>query len=165
MKKRTMRRKPHPLCTPVGQALALQALRQDMLNIGLACLAVEHGSEQRALLARLAFMIGIGAEVAAVADVPGDNRAGMHQALAEVVAMACNGCTWDAAWAAQLQLALEIAGDLMREHHRHAMRVLPGARALSDDISAGRIRPDSVAPLVWPESHENDSCQRLAVAA
>lgn len=150
MRKRTARNKANPLCTPVGRALALQALRQDMLNIGLACLAVEHGSEQRALLARLAFMIGIGAELAAAVPVPGDNRAGMHQALAEVVRMACEGCRWDAAWSAQLQLALEIAGELMLEHNGHAMRVLSSARALADDIAAGRVRPDAIAPLVWP---------------
>ncbi|ADU98995.1 hypothetical protein [Alicycliphilus denitrificans] len=151
MKKHPTRHKPDPLCTPVGRALALQALRRDMLDIGLACLAVEHGSEQRALLARLAFMIGIGAELAAALPVPGDNRAGMHQALAEVVRMACDGCAWDAAWAAQLQLALEISGELMLEHSSHAMRVLPGARALADDIAKGNIRPDAVAPLEWLE--------------
>lgn len=159
------RRKPNALLSPVGRALAVQAMRQDMLDIGLACLAVEHGSEQRALLARLAFMIGIGAELAATFPMQGYNRAGMHQALAEVVAMACNGCTWDAGWSAQLQLALEIAGDLMLEHHHHAMRVLPSARALADDISAGRIREDAVAPLVWPLQHHNEDGAQLCVAA
>jgi hypothetical protein len=162
MKKHPTRHRPDPLCTPVGRALALRALRQDMLDIGLACLAVEHASEQRALLSRLAFMIGIGAELAAAFPVQGDNRAGMHQALAEVVRMACDGCTWDAAWAAQMQLALEIAGELMLEHSHHALRMLPSARALADDIAAGRVRADAVAPLEWAEPDAQQHCAAAA---
>lgn len=143
----------------------MKALRQDMLDIGIKCLTVEHGSEQRALLARLAFMLGVGAEVAAVAKVLGDNRAGLHQSLAEVVRMACDGCRWDDAWAAQLQLALEVSAEVMLDNTQWAMLVLPGARALADDISAGRIRPDAIEPLVLPENYENDSCKRLPAMA
>lgn len=153
MKKRSNNRKHQHgwrwLCSPVGTAVALQGLRQDMLDIGLACLAVEHGSEQRALLARLACLIGIGAEVAAAHPVAGDNRAGLHQALAEVLRMACDGCSWDASWAAQLQLALEVSDELMLEHSRYALKVAPGAKGLADDITAGRVRADAVAPFEW----------------
>lgn len=133
--------------SPVGRAIALQWLHGEMLNISVACLAVEHGSEQRPLLARLAFMIGIGAEVAAQRPVAGSNRAGLHQALAEVLRMACAGCRWDASWAAQLQLALEVSAELMLEHATLAQAVLPGAMGLSDDIKTGRVRADAIEPF------------------
>lgn len=151
MKKKIMRRKADPLQSPVGRAVALQALRQDMLSIGIKCFMAPHGSEQRELLAQLAFMLGIGAEVAAAVPVLGNNREGLHQSLAEVVRMACNGCRWDDAWAAQMQLALEVSAELMLEHPRQAMLVIPGAKGLAKDIEAGRIRPDAIAPLIWPQ--------------
>ena len=152
------------LASPVARAIAkreLQALHSQMAAIGDRCLQVAHESEQRELLANLAFMIGVGAEVAAVAKVLGDNRAGLHQSLAEVVRMASDGCRWNADWAAQLQLALDVSAEVMMENAHRAMQVLPGARALADDIRAGRVHPDVLAPLVMPGHYKEDSSQRL----
>ncbi|MGD9773846.1 hypothetical protein [Diaphorobacter sp.] len=39
----------------------------------------------------------------------------------------------------------------MMDNTALAMRAMPGARALADDITAGRIRPDAIAPLQWPQ--------------
>lgn len=148
------------LASPVAKALAKRAmleLQAEMAAIGHQCLQVPHLSEQRELLARLAVMLGVGAEVAAVVPVLGDNRAGLHQALEEVVRMACDGCRWSAPWAAHLHFAMEVAAEVMMDDTVLAMRVLPGARALSNDIMAGRIRPDAITPLVMPENYKNDS--------
>ena len=156
------------MASPVARAIAkseLQALQAQMAAIGEQCLQVAHESEQRELLASLAFMIGVGAEVAAVIPVLGDNRAGLHQALEEVVRMACDGCKWSAPWAAQLHLALEISAEVMMDDTILAMRVIPGAKDLAEDIMTGRIRPDAIAPLVMPEHYRNDSCQRLQTGA
>lgn len=156
------------LASPVARAIAkreLQALHAQMAAVGDRCLQVAHESEQRELLASLAFMIGVGAEVAAVIPVLGDNRAGLHQALEEVVRMACDGCKWSAPWAAQLHLALEISAEVMMDDTILAMRVIPGAKDLAEDIMTGRIRPDAIAPLVMPEHYRNDSCQRLQTGA
>lgn len=38
----------------------------------------------------------------------------------------------------------------MLAHPQHAMRAQPGVRGLADDITAGRVCADSVAPFVWP---------------
>ena len=148
------RRKQHrrtglaaPLCNPVGKAVAMHALRGDILNMGIKCLAVEHGSAQRELLGQLAFMIGMGAEVAAKVQVLGENRRGLHQSLAQVLRMALDGCAWDASWAAQLQLALEVSAELMVDNHRLAMAVLPGAMALGEDVRVGRVRADAIVPF------------------
>ena len=168
MKKRKPDALERALASPVARAIAkseLQALQAQMALIGESCLQVAHESEQRELLASLAFMIGVGAEVAAVIPVLGDNRAGLHQALEEVVRMACDGCKWSAPWAAQLHLALEISAEVMMDDTILAMRVIPGAKDLAEDIMAGRIRPDAIAPLVMPEHYKNDSCQRLHAGA
>ena len=168
MKKRKPDALERALASPVARAIAkseLQALQAQMALIGESCLQVAHESEQRELLASLAFMIGVGAEVAAVIPVLGDNRAGLHQALEEVVRMACDGCKWSAPWAAQLHLALEISAEVMMDDTILAMRVIPGAKDLAEDIMTGRIRPDAIAPLVMPEHYRNDSCQRLNAGA
>lgn len=156
------------LASPVARAIAkreLQALHSQMAAIGDRCLQVAHESEQRELLANLAFMIGVGAEVAAVVPVLGDNRAGLHQALEEVVRMACDGCRWSGPWAAHLHLAMEVSAEVMMDDTVLAMRVIPGARALAADIMAGRVLPDAVAPLVMPEHYKNESCERLNAVA
>ena len=168
MKKRKPDALERALASPVARAIAkreLQALHAQMAAVGDRCLQVAHESEQRELLASLAFMIGVGAEVAAVIPVLGDNRAGLHQALEEVVRMACDGCKWSAPWAAQLHLALEISAEVMMDDTILAMRVIPGAKDLAEDIMTGRIRPDAIAPLVMPEHYRNDSCQRLQTGA
>lgn len=79
--------------------------------------------------------------------VAGDNRAGLHQALAEVVRMACDAARWDAGWAAQLSVALEVSAEVMMDDAARAMAVAPGARGLAADVRAGRVRMDAVAPL------------------
>ncbi|MBF5006981.1 hypothetical protein [Diaphorobacter caeni] len=138
------------LASSVGRAVALREVREEMASIGLRCLLVDDGSEQRDLLAALAFALGIGAEVAATAVVEGRNREGLHQALAEVVRMACSGCAWDAEWAAQLQAALDISGDLMMANQRRAVEVLDSARALAADVQSGRIQPDAIRQFEMP---------------
>lgn len=156
------------LASPVARAIAkreLLALHAQMAAIGDRCLQVAHESEQRELLASLAFMIGVGAEVAAVVPVLGDNRAGLHQALEEVVRMACDGCRWSGPWAAHLHLAMEVSAEVMMDDKVLAMRVIPGARALANDITTGRIRPDAIAPLELPEHYKNDSCKRFSAEA
>ena len=138
------------LASPVGRAVALRELREEMTSVGLRCLLADDGSDQRELLAALAFMLGCGAEVAATAVVEGRNREGLHQALAEVIRMACNGCVWDAEWAAQLQTALDISGHLMLANQRRAVEVMTSAQALASDVRSGRIRADAINPFVMP---------------
>ena len=61
--------------------------------------------------------------------------------------------------------ALEISAEVMMDDTILAMRVIPGAKDLAEDIMTGRIRPDAIAPLVMPEHYRNDSCQRLNAGA
>lgn len=156
MKKRATARRAHAtrqqraLASPVARAIArreVMAMHATVRGLALACMYAEHGSEQRELLANVAFIVGVGAEVAAVVPVAGDNRAGLHQALAEVVRMACDGARWDTGWAVQLSLALEVSAEVMLQDAAHATAVVPGAQGLAADVRAGRVRMDAVAPL------------------
>ena len=156
------------LRSPVARAIAkreIQELHRQVQEVALVCLAVEHGTEQRELLANLAFMLGIGAEVAAVVPVQGDNRAGLHQSLAEVLRMACDGGRWDESWAAQLHVALELSAELMMDNTHHAALVLTGARELAADVKAGRIWPDAIVPFEMPTHYQIDSCERSHAVA
>lgn len=157
MKSKTTTRRAHTtrqqraLASPVARAIAraeVMTMQATVRGLALACMYAEHGSEQRELLANLAYIVGIGAEVAAVVPVAGDNRAGLHQALAEVVRMACDGARWDAGWAAQVSMALEVSAEVALEDAARAMAVAPGAGELAADVRAGRVRMDAVAPLV-----------------
>ena len=156
MKVRTTNRRAHTtrqqraLVSPVAQAIARRevlAMQGTVRGLALECMYAEHGSEQRELLANVAFIVGVGAEVAAVVPVAGDNREGLHQALTVVVRMACDGARWDAGWAAQLSLALEVSAEVMLQDAVHATAVAPGAQGLAADVRAGRVRMDAVAPL------------------
>jgi hypothetical protein len=156
MKTRTTTRHAHAtrqqraLASPVARAIARRevlAMQGTVRGLALECMYAEHGSEQRELLASVAFIVGIGAEVAAVVPVAGDNRAGLHQALAEVVRIACDAARWDAGWAAQLSVAMEVSAEVMMDDAARAMAVAPGARGLAEDVRAGRVRMDAVAPL------------------
>lgn len=143
-------RQQRALASPVARAIARRevlAMQATVQDLALACMYAEHGSEQRELLANVAFIVGIGAEVAAVVPVTGENRPGLHQALGEVVRMACNGARWEAGWAAQLSLALEVSAEVMLQDAVHATAVAPGASELAEDVRAGRVRMDAVAPL------------------
>ena len=63
MKKRKPDALERALASPVARAIAkreLQALHAQMAAVGDRCLQVAHESEQRELLASLAFMIGVG---------------------------------------------------------------------------------------------------------
>ena len=146
----TTARQQRAQASPVARAIARRevlAMQATVRSLALECMYAEHGSEQRELLANVAFIVGVGAEVAAVVPVAGDNRVGLHQALAEVVRMACDGARWDASWAAQLSLALEVSAEVMLQDAVRATAVAPGASKLAADVRAGRVRLDAVAPL------------------
>ncbi len=140
-------RRARTLRHPVARAFAARELRDAALDAGIACLSMPHNAGARTLLAKLAFFVGLGAELAANHPVAGSNRAGMHQALAEIVRMSCNDCRWNAGWALQLQLAIDVAAELILEHGDDAIALGPSCKALADEITRGTIRPDAIVPF------------------
>ena len=137
--------------SPIEALMARKTMDSDLLDLGLACMLADHESDQREMLATLAYLIGMGAQVARCIPVAGKNRPALHQALQAVVAMASDGHRWDASWGPQLHLATDISIDLFCGYKNLAARFEPGARQLSHDVKGGTVRADAVAPLQRPE--------------
>lgn len=143
-------RKAHP----IEAMMIRKKMGDELLGLSIACLMADDGSEQVETLARLSYLIGMGAEVARVIPVAGKNRPGLHQALQAVVDMACDGHRWDKAWAAQLSSATEISIDLFCSYKALALHFEPGARELSQAVLAGTVKANAIEPLNYPNGNE-----------
>ena len=146
MKKHTRRKHYNPHAAPIWRGNAMRAMARELRDKSVAMLMADHGSEQRELLAFLAHLVGIGAEVSARLPPEARNAHGLHQSLAVVVQMACDGARWDSAWAAQLATAADLSADLLVENGDIAGQVFDGAHKLAAHILAGTIRADAIEP-------------------
>lgn len=144
MKKHAKRKHYNPHGAPIWRGNAMRAMGRELRDKSVAMLMADHGSEQRELLAYLAKLVGIGAEVAARLPPEKRNAHGLHHSLAIVVQMACDGARWDSAWAAQLATAADLSADLLVENGDIAGQVFDGALYLSSSIMAGTIRLDAI---------------------
>jgi hypothetical protein len=151
---RAMKRGLYRKAAPMMALMVRKNMQPDVVNLGLHCLMTDHQTAQPELLARLAYLLGMGAEIARAIPVAGDNRPGLHQALATVVDMAVDGHRWDSSWGAQLSHAVDISIDLFCSYRNLASQFEPGARLLSHDVMAGTVRADVIKPLQLPESIE-----------
>lgn len=150
--------------SPMEALMARHSMASALLDLGLHCVLADHGSQQREMLTSLAYLIGVGAEVAIAVPVAGQNRPALHQALQAVVAMACDGHRWDAGWGAQLSLATEISIDLFCTYRQLALRFEPGARELSQAVMNGTVRLDAIAPLHLPAANLPSGKETMATA-
>ncbi|MCD2166853.1 hypothetical protein [Comamonas koreensis] len=139
---------------PMMALMVRKNMEAEYTSVGLHCVQADHQSNQTELLARLAYLLGIGAEIARAIPVAGDNRPGLHQALATVVGMAVDGHRWDSSWGAQLSHAVDISIDLFCSYRNLASQFEPGARMLADDVIAGKVRADVIRPLEFPNGNE-----------
>lgn len=146
MKKHTKRKHYNPQGAPIWRGHAMLGMARELRDRSVAMLMADHGSEQRELLAFLAQLVGIGAEVSARLPPEARNAHGLHHSLAIVVQMACDGARWDSAWAAQLATAADLSADLLVENGNIAGKVFDGAHQLAERILAGTIRADAIVP-------------------
>lgn len=144
MKKHKKRKHYNPHGAPIWRGNAMRAMARELRDKSVAMLMADHGSEQRELLAYLAKLVGIGAEVAARLPPEERNAHELHHSLAIVVQMACDGARWDSAWAAQLATAADLSADLLVENGDIAAQVFDGAHQLAACILAGTIRADAI---------------------
>lgn len=129
---------------PVATAIAKQQMDRHMTTISIAIYLMADGEPPRDLLAHLGWMIGIGAEIAALLT-PGTAAARrLHAALRTVVAMG-EADAWQAAQAPMLSDAANEAKALMVRYPDHGMRLIPGADWIAAQIRDGSARLDHVA--------------------
>lgn len=151
---RAMKRGLYRKAAPMMALMVRKNMQPDVVNLGLHCLMTDHQTAQPELLARLAYLLGMGAEIARAIPVAGENRPGLHQALATVVGMAVDGHRWDASWGAQLSHAVDISIDLFCSYCNLARRFEPGARLLSRHVMAGTVSADVIGPVEFPNGNE-----------
>jgi len=151
---RAMRRGLYRKAAPMMALMVRKSMEAEYTSVGLHCVQADHQSSQTELLARLAYLLGMGAEIARAIPVAGDNRPGLHQALATVVDMAVDGHRWDSSWGAQLSLAADISIDLFCSYRNLARRFEPGARLLSRHVMAGSVSTDVIRPVEFPNGNE-----------
>lgn len=75
---RAMKRGLYRKAAPVMALMMRKRLQSDVVALGVHCLMTDHQTAQPELLARLAYLIGIGAEIARATPVAGNNRPGLH---------------------------------------------------------------------------------------
>lgn len=151
--RKTTRRKPcDPSRSPVGRALARQAMadalvemRSHLTRISIKAYLTADGEAAPVLLGDLALMLGIGAEIAMnrVPDAPETRK--MHAALRSVLGMACNGHRWQASQATVLHEAAGLAVTAFEACPVLGLTMMPGASMLAHDIRMGTARMDCVA--------------------
>ena len=143
---------------PVAAAVAKAQMASHMTTVSIAVYMTAEGEPARDLLAHLGWVIGIGAEIAAVV-APGLTQAKrLHAALRTVIQMSMENA-WRAAQAGVLSDAATEAKDLLIAHAGIGFDLIP-----SGDYIAARIR-DGVASLMDVAGAEIYSTEPKGVTA
>lgn len=125
-----------------------QSYRQVMTGLALRMWGMPDGTDTADsldLLANLGWQIGLAAEIAYQLDPAGAQVRRLHGALRAVHAMCMQGYAWRAQYGAALDAASAEAGALIQQHHKLAMRLMPGAAELAESIRARTVRADAVS--------------------
>lgn len=135
------RRAGHPIAT----AIATQKLQKQFRGIRTRIYALQDGDNAVSLLTELAWLVGVGSEIAH-ALAPGSPQARrLHGALRQIVQMSAAGGAWQAAMAAPMYDAAMDSQDLLFKHPAIAMAMAPGASGLSTLIEHRRASLDDIA--------------------
>lgn len=129
---------------PVATAVAKQAMAEHMTTIGINIYLMVDGEPPRDLLSHLGWIIGIGAEIAAI-KTPGTAQAKrLHAALRTTIAIG-EANAWQCAQAPTLSNAADEAKSLLIGHADLALRLIPEADWIAARIRDGIVRLSDVA--------------------
>ena len=129
---------------PVATAVAKQLMAEHMTTISISIYLMSDGEPPRDLLSHLGWIIGIGAEIAAV-KTPGAAQAKrLHAALRTVIAMGETNA-WQSSQAPTLSDAADEAKSLLIGNAGLASRLLPDAEWIAARIRDGIARLSDVA--------------------
>lgn len=130
---------------PVMTAVASEQQRQLNLNLGVLVALADDGQEQRKLLASLAAIISIGAEIAVHVNKSHPLARRMHGTLRTITQMALDGCRWRQAHALVIAEDLETARQLAKDFPQIGLAAAPASQALAQDILNNRLHPNAIA--------------------
>lgn len=130
---------------PVTAAIAVENQRQLTLTLGVLVALADDGQEQRDLIANLASIIGIGAEIAVHVNKAHPQARRLHGTLRSITDMALNGCRWNAAYARVIAEDLETSHQLAQDFPKIGLAAAPACQALARDILNNRLQPNAIA--------------------
>lgn len=139
------RRKPCRGPNPVTAAVAIEQQRQLNLDLGVLVALADDGQEHRELLANLAAIIGIGAEIAVHVNKDHPVARRLHGTLRTITQMALNDCRWKATHALVIAEDLDTAHQLAQDYPQIGLAAAPACQALARAILNGTLPPDAIA--------------------
>ncbi len=108
-----------------------------LADIAIKAHLTADGQVDRDLIANLAFIIGLGAEVSVRLDNDLDRTKRLHAALRTLLAMSVDGGRWQAAQTSRLYGLAKEGQALAIDHVNLGMQAHPAASALSARIAEG----------------------------
>lgn len=146
MRKFHQSQKPmHQGYNPVHAAVAIKALHEEILNLRVMCSLNVDGDVYLNQLASMAYVLGLGAEVAVHLDKQSPLARSMHGALRSVLQMVQEGGRWREPFAFPISEALLQAQQLCIEWPALALSFNPGAIELSNAIRNNRADLSAIA--------------------
>ena len=130
---------------PVKAAIAVENQRQLILTLGALVALADDGQEQRELIANLACVIAVGAEIAVHVNRHHPLARRLHGTLRTITDMAQNGCRWRKACALVIAEDLETSHQLAQDFPQIGLAAAPACQALARDILNDRLHPDAIA--------------------
>ncbi|WP_422015224.1 hypothetical protein [Roseateles sp.] len=125
--------------------MATNRMRNHLRTVGIELFMTSDGETARGLVSHLAWIVGIGAEIAANTAPGSDLARRQHAMLRNLVQIATEGCAWRAALAEQIWTAAQEGHDLMVRHPTLGLAVLAGADHLAARVAAGDVCISDVA--------------------
>jgi len=131
------------LANPVAKAIAARQITQHLRQIQVLTYLLQDGEECADQLAHMAWVIGLGCEVAFKTNHPRARY--LHGALRTVHAMALAGYRWQGHAAPQVDTALSESDTLITKHAEIAWTMVAGAEWLAHRITTRTTLPGDVA--------------------
>ncbi len=122
---------------PIARAVAKRRMGSLLADIAIKAHLTADGQVDRDLIANLAFIIGLGAEVSVRLDNDLDRTKRLHAALRTLLAMSVDGGRWQAAQTSRLYGLAKEGQALAIDHVILGMQAHPAASALSARIAEG----------------------------
>ena len=133
---------------PIARAVAKRRMGSLLADIAIKAHLTADDQVDRDLIANLAFVIGLGAEVSVRLDNDLDRTKRLHAALRTLLAMSVDGGRWQAAQTSRLYGLAKEGQALAIDHVNLGMQAHPAASALSARIAEGVA---TMADVAWAE--------------
>lgn len=151
---------------PVGLAVSREQMRRHMIDFAIELYVTDDGAEASQLLGHLAWVLAVGAEIAAHTDHGSSTAKSVHAALRTVVAMSAAGNRWQAAQARVLHQAVTDAQALMTAHPVQPQDLRDSAEWLAARVQAGiATLADVAGPEIYAAAAADENSKTIAANA